>query len=155
MTETTEPQLALTRVVHAPRPTVFRAFTDGDQFCAWWGPIGNSILRDQSEFDVRTGGFLSWTELFPGEPDLKVWGRIDFSEVIENELFDGLMRVTGNLPGQNEPFESRMRIEFYDEADGRTRLEIRQWLPDEVVAPSVNGWGESLSKLDTLMAALS
>jgi hypothetical protein len=28
-----------------------------------------------------------------------------------------------------------MRVEFYDEADGRTRLEVRQWLPEDYVAP--------------------
>ena len=45
-----------------------------------------------------------------------------------------------------------MRVEFYDEAPDRTRLEIKQWLPDGYVAPSVNGWGEALTKLDDLLA---
>jgi hypothetical protein len=46
-----------------------------------------------------------------------------------------------------------MRIEFHDEADGRTRLEIRQWLPETHVTPSEGGWGEALTKLDAVLAA--
>jgi hypothetical protein len=45
-----------------------------------------------------------------------------------------------------------MRVEFHDEADGRTRLEISQWLPESYVAPTVNGWGEAFSKLDATLA---
>jgi len=40
MTTTTNTQLALTRIVNAPRALVYRAFTDPEQFAAWWGPIG-------------------------------------------------------------------------------------------------------------------
>jgi hypothetical protein len=46
-----------------------------------------------------------------------------------------------------------MRVEFYDEADGRTRLEIRQWLPEEYVSPSEGGWAEAFTKLDAMLAA--
>lgn len=34
-----------------------------------------------------------------------------------------------------QPFETQMRIEFYDEPDGRTRVEVRQWLPEHLVSP--------------------
>ena len=43
-------------------------------------------------------------------------------------------------------------VEFYDEADGRTRLEIRQWLPEHLAHPSEEGWRQAFTKLDaTLM----
>ncbi len=45
-----------------------------------------------------------------------------------------------------------MRVEFYDEPDGRTRLEIRQWLPEQYESPTTAGWGEAFSKLDALLA---
>ena len=61
------------------------------------------------------------------------------------------MSITGELPGAYEPSEARMRVEFYDEADGRTRLEVRQWLPEDY-APPEGGWGESFTKLDALLA---
>jgi uncharacterized protein YndB with AHSA1/START domain len=63
------------------------------------------------------------------------------------------MRITGQLPDGSEPFETRMRVEFYDEPDGRTRLEIRQWLPEQYVSPSEGGWVEAFAKLDALLAA--
>jgi uncharacterized protein YndB with AHSA1/START domain len=150
---TTAPQLALTHVVNAPRARVFAAFTDPDDFAAWWGPIGNSLPRDDVEFDVRSGGSLQWSEVFPDEPDVWTRGRIDLTEVVDGELLDGIMRITGELPGGFEPFETRMLVEFYDEADGRTRLEIRQWLPETHGAPRVGGWGEALAKLDAVLAA--
>jgi len=39
-----------------------------------------------------------------------------------------------------------------DEVDGRTRLEIRQWLPVHLAHPSEEGWLQAFTKLDaTLM----
>jgi len=46
-----------------------------------------------------------------------------------------------------------MRLEFHDEADGRTRLEVRQWLPEHLASPSEAGWLEAFTKLDALLAA--
>ena len=152
MTTTTTPQLTLTRIVNAPRADVYQAFTDPDQFAAWWGPIGNSLPRDKIEFDVRSGGYWQWSEVFPSQPGIWTRGRLDLTDVVDGELLDGVMHITGQLPGGFEPFETRMRVEFYDEADGRTRLEIRQWLPAHLVSPSENGWREALTKLDATLS---
>jgi uncharacterized protein YndB with AHSA1/START domain len=153
MTTTTAPQLALTRIFDAPRALVYQAFTDPDQLAAWWGPIGNSLPRDEIEFDVRPGGYQQWTEVFPADPTILVRVRIDLTDVVDGELLDGTMRVGGQLPGGYEPFETRMRLEFHDEADGRTRLEVRQWLPEHLASPSEAGWLEAFTKLDALLAA--
>ena len=153
MTTATAPQLTVSRIVNAPRAAVYQAFTDPDQFAMWWGPIGNSLPRDEIEFDVRPGGHWRWSEVFPAEPGTWTKESLDLTDVVDGELLDGVMRITGQLPGGFEPFETRMRVEFHDEADGRTRLEISQWLPEHLVSPSTNGWGEALSKLDALLAA--
>jgi len=155
MTTTTAPQLALTRIVNAPRAAVYRAFTDPDQFATWWGPIGNSLPRDKIEFDVRPGGHCQWSEVFPAQPDTWTEESLDLTDVVDGELLDGVMSITGHLPGGFQPFETRMRVEFHDEADGRTRLEISQWLPEHLASPSENGWSEALSKLDATLAALA
>jgi hypothetical protein len=102
---------------------------------------------------VRPGGHQRWSEVFPGEPGIWTHGRIDLTDVVDGELLDGVMHITGHLPGGFKPFETRMRVEFYDETDGRTRLEIRQWLPEQYVSPSKGGWREALTKLDALLAA--
>lgn len=148
---TTNPQLTLTRIVNAPRARVYEAFTDPEHFAAWWGPIGNSV--SDVEFDLRPGGSMRWSEGFPAEPDLGTRGRVDLTEVVDGELLDGVMTITGRLPRDYEPFETRMRVEFYDETDGRTRLEIRQWLREDYVPPSENGWAEAFTKLDAALTA--
>jgi hypothetical protein len=61
------------------------------------------------------------------------------------------MHVSGRLPEGIEPFETRLRVEFYDEADGRTRLEIRQWLPERMALPSKEGWRQAFTKLDATL----
>jgi|ERR1700722_7196709 len=149
---TTHPQLVLTHIVNAPRERVYQAFTDPDHFAKWWGPFGNSLPRDEIEFDVRPGGYQKWSEVFPDEPEVWTHGRIDLTEVVEGELLDGVMSITGQLPRDYEGFETRMRVEFYDEADGKTRLEIRQWLREDYVSPTENGWAEALAKLAASLA---
>jgi hypothetical protein len=61
--------------------------------------------------------------------------------------------VTGQLPGGFEPFATRVRLEFHDEPDGRTRLEVSQWLPEHLMSPSEEGWLEAFTKLDATLAA--
>jgi len=153
MTTGTTAQLALTRTFNAPRAHLYQAFTDPDHFAAWWGPIGNSLPREEIEFDVRRGGHQRWTEFFAADPGLRVHVNVDLTDVVDGELLDGTMHVTGQLPGGFEPFETRMRVEFHDEADGRTRLEIRQWVPEHLVSPSEGGWLEAITKLDAMLAA--
>jgi uncharacterized protein YndB with AHSA1/START domain len=151
--DTEAPQLVISRVFDAPRQLVYRAFTDPDHLAAWWGPIGNSLPRDEIEFDVRPGGYQRWTEVFPAQPGLRVHICIDLTDVADGELLDGVMHVTGQLPDGIEPFETRLRVEFHDEADGRTRLEIRQWLPEDLAAPSEQGWIEAFTKLDATLTS--
>lgn len=62
------------------------------------------------------------------------------------------MHFTGQLQEGIEPFETRVRVEFHDDAKGRTRLEISQWLPQHLASPSEEGWLEAFTKLDATLA---
>jgi uncharacterized protein YndB with AHSA1/START domain len=148
---TATPQLVISRVFDAPRELVYRAFTDPDHLAAWWGPIGNSLPRDEIEFDVRPGGYQRWTEVNAAEPGLRVHIQIDLTDVADGELLEGVMHVSGQLQEGIEPFVTSLRVEFHDEADGRTRLEIRQWLPEHLAGPSEEGWLEAFTKLDAAL----
>ena len=145
------PQLVISRVFDAPRELVYRAFTDPDHLAAWWGPTGNSLPRDKIEFDIRPGGYQRWTEVNAAEPDLRVHIHVDLTDVADGELLEGVMHVTGQLQEGIEPFETKFRFEFHDEVDARTRLEIRQWLPERVTGPSEGGWLEASAKLDAML----
>jgi len=92
---TETPQLVISRVFDAPRQLVYRAFTDPDHLAAWWGPIGNSLPRDEIEFDVRPGGFQRWTEVNAAEPELRVHIHVDLTDVADGELLEGVMHVSG------------------------------------------------------------
>jgi uncharacterized protein YndB with AHSA1/START domain len=153
MTTMTTPQLSITRIFSATRTLLYQAFTDPDHFTTWWGPIGNSLPRDEIDFDVRPGGHQRWTEVFPADPGVRVRINLDLADVVDGELLDGTMHVSGQLPGGFEPFETRVRLEFHDEADGRTRLEVRQWLPEHLMSSTEQGWSEAFSKLDATLTA--
>jgi uncharacterized protein YndB with AHSA1/START domain len=116
---TETPQLVISRVFDAPRELVYRAFTDPDHLAAWWGPDGNSLPRDEIEFDVRPGGYQRWTEVNAAEPGLRVHIHVDLTDVADGELLEGVMHVSGRLQEGLEPFATRLRVEVHDEADGR------------------------------------
>jgi uncharacterized protein YndB with AHSA1/START domain len=48
-----ESQLAISGVLDARRGLVFQAFTDPDHLATWWRPSGNTLPRDEIEFDMR------------------------------------------------------------------------------------------------------
>jgi uncharacterized protein YndB with AHSA1/START domain len=149
--DTEPPQLTVSRVFDAPRDVVYQAFTDPEQLAAWWGPIGNSLPRDEIDFDVRPGGYQRWTEVRVADPGFRVHIHIDLTDVADGRLLAGVMHVTGQLSDGIEPFTTRFRIEFHDEADQRTRLEIRQWLPEDLAGPSEQGWLQAFTKLDATL----
>jgi uncharacterized protein YndB with AHSA1/START domain len=47
-------ELTVSRVIDAPRPLVFKAWTDPEQIARWWGPKGFTTI--DYEMDVRPGG---------------------------------------------------------------------------------------------------
>jgi uncharacterized protein YndB with AHSA1/START domain len=146
------PDLSITRVFDAPRALVYRAFTDPEQLAAWWGPTGSVRPLDEMKFDVRPGGFQRFVEVFPDDPSIRAEVNIHRTDVSEGRVLDGVMRVSGHLPGGFEPFETRFRFDFYDEVDGRTRLEVRQWLPAHMTGATEAGWRQSFAELDALLA---
>jgi len=108
-----EPQLAISRVLDAPRAQIFRAFTDPDHLATWWGPSGITLPRHEIEFDVRPGGFQRWTEVSAAQPDLGVHIHIGLTDGADDDLLEGRMRVTGRLQDDIGPFETRFRVGFH------------------------------------------
>ena len=56
-------EIVTTRVVHAPRERVFRAWTDPATLARWWGPAGFTNRFDIFEFE--TGGRWVFTMIGP------------------------------------------------------------------------------------------
>lgn len=80
-------EIVTTRLINAPRETVFRAWTDPDVLKEWWGPKGFTNTFEM--FDLRVGG--TWRFIMHGpdkgnyknecvflkieEPSLIAWDR--------------------------------------------------------------------------------
>jgi len=103
------------------RELVYRAFTDPGQLAQWFGPAGCSVPRDSIEIDARPGGRLRFVMT---APDVRSPVDATFTDVVENELLAGEMEAAG-VPGVAGPLRVHLRLEFHDEGNGETRLELR------------------------------
>lgn len=149
-TDTTE--LVITRIFDAPRELVYKAFTDADQLAQWFGPVGFSVPRETIDLDVRVGGHERFTMVSDDDPEMISPVNATFTEVVENELIVG-GESWKDVPGM-EDGHLDMRLEFHDEADGKTRIVLRQGpYTTEMEGMASEGWESSFTKLDTLLAA--
>ncbi len=144
-------EITISRVFDAPRELVYRAFVDPDQLCQWFGPVGFSVPCETVQIDARPGGFQRFVMVSDEDPTLRSPVDATFTEVIENELLVGHQEVLG-IPGTSGSVRFRLRIEFHDEADGKTRLDLRQGPYTEQMGDNATaGWESSFTKLDSLL----
>ncbi len=113
--------LVIERVLNAPRPLVWKMFSDPYHLAQWWGPKGftNRVER----LDFRTGG--SWLHVMIG-PDGKEYPTDNvILEVTEPERI-----VYRNAPadpkifGSNPPPGFTKALSFEEVAGGRTKLTL-------------------------------
>jgi uncharacterized protein YndB with AHSA1/START domain len=140
--------IEITRIFDAPRELVYRACTDPDQITQWFGPVGCTVPRDSVEVDARVGGHLRFVMT---APDIHSPIDATFTEVVENELLVGEMEADG-VPGVAGTLRVELRLEFHDEGNGKTRLELRQgpFATEQLGADTQAGWESSFTKLDAL-----
>ena len=140
------------REFDAPRDRVYRAFVDPDQLAAWFGPVGYSVPRDTVDIDARPGGHQRFVMVSDTNPEERSPVDATFSEVVEHELLMGEERVEG-IPGFPDGVVMRVRLEFHDAGEGRTRLVVRQGPYDPSFLEMARaGWESSFTKLDGLLA---
>ncbi len=152
---TAEPtyELAISRIFDAPRELVYEAFTDPDQLAQWFGPVGWVVPRDTVEVDARPGGYQRFVMVNAEDPSQRSPVNATFTELVANELLVGEQNVEG-IPGFDGIVTMTLRLEFYDEPGGKTRLELRQGpFSHELEEGSREGWNSSFGKLDDLLAA--
>ncbi|MDX6327222.1 MAG: hypothetical protein QOK15_3576, partial [Nocardioidaceae bacterium] len=146
--------LIIERVFDAPRELVWKAFTDPDQFAAWFGPVGYHVPRESVSFDLRPGGRQVFT-MVPDSDDLPPAGESSgtVDDVVENELLLVHEDLTGDAAELFGTTRLELRIELHDE-EGKTRLVVHQGPYGESMAGNAReGWGSSFTKLDALLAA--
>ena len=144
-------EIAISRIFDAPPALVYQAFVDPDQLSQWFGPVGCSVPRDTVDIDARIGGHQRFVMLVDDDPSFRNPIEATFTEVVENELLVGEMEAIG-VPGVEGVLKVTLRLEFHDEGEGKTRLELRQGpFTQELGDQTKAGWESSFTKLDALL----
>ena len=147
MTDAAKEEIALSRVFDAPPELVYRAFVDPDQLCLWFGPDGFSVPCESVQIDARPGGFQRFTLESDTAPEIRSRVDVTFAEVVENELLAGHQEIEGTAGSR-----VMLRLEFQQEADGKTRLDLRQGpFTEERGEDTKAGWESSFGRLDSLL----
>ena len=114
------PEIVTTRVLAAPRATVFDAFADPAQLARWWGPDG--FTNTIHQFDLRPGG--RWRLTMHAPDGARYENESEFVDVVPPEriVFQHLEPVHGFLMTMLLGDENggtrltwRMRFDSYDE----------------------------------------
>jgi uncharacterized protein YndB with AHSA1/START domain len=144
-------EVSVSRIFDAPRELVYRAFVDPDQLGQWFGPAGFSVPYETMQSDVRPGGFQRFVLVSDADPSHRTPVDVALSEVVEDELLVAHADI-GGIAGAGREARIRLRLEFLDQASGRTRLELRQGPShDEMCGDPEATWDISFTRLDALL----
>ncbi|MGD9933554.1 MAG: SRPBCC family protein [Dehalococcoidia bacterium] len=117
-------ELAISRVIGAPREAVFDALTNAGQISAWWGPRGFAITT--AEIDIRPGGRWRFTMHGPDGTDYRdliIYSEITRPSRIAFQHYD-------DSPGAGAGFETTISLEEVPEGT-RVTLLNRLATPEE------------------------
>lgn len=136
--------IVITRIVHAPRERVWKAFTTAEALAHWWGPSGFSITT--THFDFQVGGTWVFTMHGPDGRDYPNWIR--FTRI------DAPSRMDHDHGGDGDRVIFKAIITL-DELQGSTRVTLHSTFltreqRDLVVKEygAVEGGEQTLARLD-------
>jgi uncharacterized protein YndB with AHSA1/START domain len=137
--------LALTRVVRAPRPKVFAAWTTPETLKQWWGP--GPVTCPEAHIDLREGGEYRIANLEADGSTTWIWGTFERVQVPEELIYTWEVSI---VPGE----ATLVRVAFNEHPDG-TEIVLRH---ERFADPAVRdmhgeGWESCFDKLEVLMAA--
>lgn len=153
-------ELVLTRIIDAPRETVFRAWTDPDLLKQWFAPLPYTV--PVAETDVRPGGS---SLVVMRDPDGNEFpNRGVYLEVVENERLVFTDAYDEAWQPSEKPFMTVI-VTFEDAGEGRdeggrTRYTARalHWTVADREAHEKmgfhEGWGQCADQLAALVATL-
>jgi uncharacterized protein YndB with AHSA1/START domain len=144
-------EIIITRVIDAPRESVFDAWADPEQLPEWFGPRGFTIKTH--EIDIRAGGV--WRYVMVG-PDGTRWdSRMTFLRIERPRLIE----VDHGSDKDDDPGRFRTLVTFDAQTDGKTVLTLRQLHPTRAQRDAGIGFGavelggQTLDKLAEHVAA--
>lgn len=144
-------EMAVSRVIDAPRELVFEAFTAVRHLSRWWGPDG--FTTTTRAFEFRVGGVWEFEMRGPDGTDYPEWIR--WTEITPPER---IAMLHGEYEDDPNSFESVLTLEPEGEA---TRIEMRtlfrtKQLRDEAVEKfgALEGGRQTLGNLAEYVAEL-
>jgi len=142
----TDRDLVVTRLIDAPRPLVFKAWTDPVRIARWWGPKG--FVTVDYDMDIRPGGSYRFRMRSPEGTDHRKRGV--YREIVEPERI--VFTFAWEQPDGRLGLETLITVTL--EAEGaKTRLTLHQtgfdtiaWRDDHQI-----GWTSCLERFAEYM----
>lgn len=106
--------IEVSRLVNAPRPLVFKMFTEAKHIDAWWGPEG--FRNETHEMNFFPGGIWRYTMHGPDGKDWPNWIKYKTIDAPELILYDH-----GGEIGEPAHFEGCIRL---DDKVGKTNVTL-------------------------------
>ena len=151
-TSSSDRELVLTRLIDAPRATLFRAWTEPALLKQWLAPL--PYTTPVAELDVRPGGVSLVVMRDPRGNDIPCRGV--YLEIVENERIVFTDAYTSAWEPAPKPFMTV--ILTFAEEDGKTRYmaRVRHWtVADRETHEKMGfhqGWGQCADQLAALVA---
>lgn len=152
-------EVLITRVFHAPRALVFKAWSDTAHLLRWFAPNGCSI--EYRQFEFRSGGkYLSCIHTPNGH---QCWCAGDYREVVAPERIVMTMAVADASGNRVAPTAVGMDAEWpeetvltvtFTEQDGKTTMTLRQTV-SEALAKRTGAHPSWLQMFDRLAEELA
>lgn len=149
---TAEREVAITRVIDAPRELVFEAFTAARHLSRWWGPEG--FTTTTRAFEFRVGGAWDFVMHGPDGTDYQNW--ITWQEIVPPER---IALLHGESSDDPNAFETVLTFEAVGAA---TRIEMRTVFPtrelrDQAVEQyhAIEGGQQTLNNLAAYVAEIA
>lgn len=153
-------RVELSKVFGAPREVVFAAYVDPDQVTKWWAPEGFEAPRDKIEIEPQVGGKFNVMMVVAAQEIADGMGVPvgtefpDHSTIAEIDPPRLIVLQSKASPEVGLIFDSESRIEFVEEGEGQTRINITSGpYSPEVATKAKMGWQQQLEKLATLLAS--
>lgn len=168
-------EILFTRFFAAPRPLVYRVFTQAEHLAKWFGP--QVFTNPVCEVDLRPGGIFRITMRGPDGTDYPLSGR--YIEIEENrrlvmscstgghppEWHEHLRNLSQGIADEAQPVGQDLIwiVTFEDHVEAHeagTRLSFLSRfasaadLEAHVKMGMADGWAESLEKFEALLATL-
>jgi uncharacterized protein YndB with AHSA1/START domain len=158
MTDTTVPEIPqaldtdvfITRAFNAPRNVVWKFFTEPEYMARWFGPSTVHVPVDSVKVQLHPGG--SWDmDMVDNATDEHYPIRAKLTVVIPPEYLEGA-ESTGADTMTPDGTSITLRIWLHDHGD-KTRMTLHQGpFTPEFRDMTADGWNESFTKIDTILA---